>query len=115
MTVGKMVSQLAGGMFVSIQLFLVTLIFSLPLGMVVAFGRMSKNRLLQGVVKAYISIMRGTPLMLQLMVVYCSPKALPPHTALPASTESRCGKFLQNMPHNSPQIQSMPPRSDSCW
>lgn len=73
MTVGKMVSQLAGGMFVSIQLFLVTLIFSLPLGMVVAFGRMSKNRLLQGVVKAYISIMRGTPLMLQLMVVYFGP------------------------------------------
>ena len=73
MTVGKMVSQLAGGMFVSIQLFLVTLIFSLPLGMVVAFGRMSKNRLLQGVVKAYISIMWGTPLMLQLMVVYFGP------------------------------------------
>ncbi len=73
MTVGKMVSQLAGGMFVSIQLFLVTRIFSLPLGMVVAFGRMSKNRLLQGVVKAYISIMRGTPLMLQLMVVYFGP------------------------------------------
>ncbi len=73
MTVGKMVSQLAGGMFVSIQLFLVTLIFSLPLGMVVAFGRMSKNRLLQGVVKAYISIMRGTPLMLQLMVVFFGP------------------------------------------
>ena len=73
MSVSMMVSQLAGGMFVSIQLFLVTLIFSLPLGMVVAFGRMSKNRLLQGVVKAYISIMRGTPLMLQLMVVYFGP------------------------------------------
>ena len=73
MEVSMMVSQLAGGMFVSIQLFLVTLIFSLPLGMVVAFGRMSKNRLLQGVVKAYISIMRGTPLMLQLMVVYFGP------------------------------------------
>lgn len=73
MTVGKMVSQLAGGMFVSIQLFLVTLIFSLPLGMVVAFGRMSKNPLLRGLVKGYISIMRGTPLMLQLMVVYFGP------------------------------------------
>ena len=60
-------------MFVSIQIFLVTLIFSLPLGLVVAFGRMSKNKLLQGIVKAYISIMRGTPLMLQLMVVYFGP------------------------------------------
>ena len=73
MSVSMMVSQLAGGMFVSIQIFVVTLIFSLPLGMVVAFGRMSKNSLLQGVVKVYISIMRGTPLMLQLMVVYFGP------------------------------------------
>lgn len=73
MSLGRMVSQLTGGMFVSIQIFLVTLIFSLPLGMVVAFGRMSKHPLLQGAVKAYISIMRGTPLMLQLMVVYFGP------------------------------------------
>lgn len=73
MTLAKMVSQLAGGMFVSIQIFIVTLIFSLPLGMIVAFGRMSKNRVIQGIVKAYISIMRGTPLMLQLMVVYFGP------------------------------------------
>ena len=73
MSVSMMVSQLAGGMFVSIQIFVVTLIFSLPFGMVVAFGRMSKNPLLRGVVKVYISIMRGTPLMLQLMVVYFGP------------------------------------------
>lgn len=73
MSVSMMVSQLAGGMFVSIQIFVVTLIFSLPLGMIVAFGRMSKNPLLQRIVKVYISIMRGTPLMLQLMVVYFGP------------------------------------------
>lgn len=73
MSVVMMVSQLAGGMFVSVQIFVVTLIFSLPLGMIVAFGRMSKNPLLSGIVKVYISIMRGTPLMLQLMVVYFGP------------------------------------------
>ncbi len=73
MSVSMMVSQLAGGMFVSIQIFVVTLVFSLPLGMIVAFGRMSKNPLLQRIVKVYISIMRGTPLMLQLMVVYFGP------------------------------------------
>lgn len=73
MSVNMMVSQLVGGMFVSIQIFVVTLIFSLPLGLIVAFGRMSKNPLLQGIVKVYISIMRGTPLMLQLMVVYFGP------------------------------------------
>ena len=73
MSVNMMVSQLVGGMFVSIQIFVVTLIFSLPLGLIVACGRMSKNPLLQGIVKVYISIMRGTPLMLQLMVVYFGP------------------------------------------
>ena len=54
MSVNMMVSQLVGGMFVSIQIFVVTLIFSLPLGLIVAFGRMSKNPLLQGIVKVYI-------------------------------------------------------------
>ena len=73
MSVSMMVSQLVGGMFVSIQIFVVTLIFSLPLGMIVAFGRMSNNPLLKGIVKVYISVMRGTPLMLQLMVVYFGP------------------------------------------
>lgn len=73
MTLEKMILQLAGGMFVSIQIFVVTLLFSLPLGMIVAFGRMSKNGLIQGITKAYISVMRGTPLMLQLMVVYFGP------------------------------------------
>lgn len=65
--------QLAGGMWVSTQIFVVTLVFSLPLGLVVAFGRMSKNPVICAITKFYISIMRGTPLMLQLMVVYFGP------------------------------------------
>lgn len=65
--------QLAGGMWVSIQIFVVTLVFSLPLGLLVSFGRMSKNRIIQAIAKFYISVMRGTPLMLQLMVVYFGP------------------------------------------
>lgn len=73
MNVTMMISQLAGGMMVSIQIFLVTILFSLPLGLVVAFGRMSKNPFVCTLVKGYISIMRGTPLMLQLMVVYFGP------------------------------------------
>ena len=73
MTIQQMIVQLAGGMGTSIQIFMVTLVFSLPLGLVVAFGRMSKNKYLQAIVKVYISIMRGTPLMLQLMVVYFGP------------------------------------------
>ena len=67
------IAKLAEGMFVSIQIFMVTLVFSLPLGLVVSFGRMSKNSILRNIVKVYISIMRGTPLMLQLMMVYFGP------------------------------------------
>lgn len=73
MTLSQMVAQLAGGMGTSIQIFVVTLVFSLPLGLIVAFGRMAKNGLLRNLVKVYVSIMRGTPLMLQLMVVYFGP------------------------------------------
>ena len=61
--------QLGQGMLVTVEIFFLTLLFSLPLGLLVAFGRMSKNVLLKGISKIYISIMRGTPLMLQLIVV----------------------------------------------
>ena len=73
MTVEQILIQLMGGMLTSVQIFVVTLVFSLPLGLVVAFGRMSANRVVRTIVKGYISVMRGTPLMLQLMVVYFGP------------------------------------------
>lgn len=73
MELSVIIAKLAEGMFVSIQIFIMTLLFSLPLGLVVAFGRMSKNSILRNIVKVYISIMRGTPLMLQLMMVYFGP------------------------------------------
>lgn len=73
MNFSVMLQQLGQGMVVSVEIFLLTLLFSLPLGWIVAFGRMSKNPLIRGIVKFYISIMRGTPLMLQLIVVYFAP------------------------------------------
>ncbi|WP_298070478.1 amino acid ABC transporter permease [uncultured Faecalibaculum sp.] len=66
-------TELGSGLLVSLEIFFLTLLFSLPLGMVVAFGRLSRNRILSGITKFYISIMRGTPLMLQLIVVYFGP------------------------------------------
>ncbi len=68
-----MLKQLSEGMVVSVEIFLLTLLFSLPLGLVISFGRMSKNPVISGIVKIYIAIMRGTPLMLQLIVVYFAP------------------------------------------
>lgn len=68
-----MLLQLGRGMISTVEIFCLTLIFSLPLGLLVSFGRMSKNRILRGISVFYISIMRGTPLMLQLLVVYFAP------------------------------------------
>ena len=68
-----MLPQLMNGMAVTVQIFVVTLVFSLPLGLLVSFGRMAKNPVIRWITKAYISIMRGTPLMLQLFIVYFGP------------------------------------------
>ena len=73
MSLQLIISQLGEGMITTISIFLLTLLFSLPLGMLVAFGRMSKSTILKNITRVYISIMRGTPLMLQLLVVYFGP------------------------------------------
>ena len=73
MILSTVIQQLLEGMITSIEIFLLTLLFSLPLGLVVAGGRMSRFRPLRWLMKLYISIMRGTPLMLQLIVVFFAP------------------------------------------
>lgn len=69
----KLVLLLLEGMVVSLQIFALTLIFAIPLGLVISFGRRSKHIIISGVTSIYISIMRGTPLILQLLVVYFAP------------------------------------------
>ena len=73
MATSVMLQKLGEGMLTSLSIFAVTLIFSLPLGLLISFGRMSKNRIVSAIFKIYISVMRGTPLMLQLMVIYFGP------------------------------------------
>ena len=76
MTVSTMLSLLSEGFVTSLLIFALTLLFSMPLGLAVMFGRRSRLTPLRGFIKAYISIMRGTPLMQQLMVVFYGPKLL---------------------------------------
>ena len=73
MTLGLMILKLSEGMTTSFFIFSLTLVFSLPLGLGVALIRMSPNHVLRSLTRGYISVMRGTPLMLQLLVVYFSP------------------------------------------
>ena len=65
--------ELSGGLLASLAIFLLTLIFALPLGMLIVLGRMSKNKIVSMIFRFYISVMRGTPLMLQLLVVFFGP------------------------------------------
>ena len=65
--------QLLKGLGSTCLIFALTLLLSLPLGLLVCFGRMSRFKPLQYVVRFFISILRGTPLMLQLIVVCFAP------------------------------------------
>ncbi|WP_313133819.1 amino acid ABC transporter permease [Anaerocolumna sp.] len=73
MNIAVMFFELGKGFITTVEIFVLTLIFSLPLGLIISFGRMSKNSILRTITKFYISVMRGTPLMLQLIVVYFGP------------------------------------------
>ncbi len=70
---GKLLLLMLEGTYTSLKIFFLTLLFSLPLGLIVARGRMSKYRVVSSLVNGYIMIMRGTPLILQLIFVYFAP------------------------------------------
>ncbi len=73
MNIGQIFMQLLPGMGVTLQIFFLTLLFALPFGMLITAGRMSKNVIIQAIFRIYIDVLRGTPLMLQLLVVYFGP------------------------------------------
>ncbi|HHX92292.1 MAG TPA: amino acid ABC transporter permease [Clostridiales bacterium] len=67
------IERLSDSFLLNGKLFALTLIFSLPLGLVVAFGSMSRFRLISVPVRAFVWIIRGTPLMLQLIIIFLGP------------------------------------------
>ena len=69
----ELLLQLLKGTLTSLEIFFLTLLFALPLGLIVAQGRMSKHKIISSLVNVYIMIMRGTPLILQLLFVYFAP------------------------------------------
>jgi polar amino acid transport system permease protein len=70
----RMIGVMLAGAGVSLEVFFLTLLFSLPLALPAALGRMSKNAALRSVISFYLLIMRGTPLILQLIFIYFAPK-----------------------------------------
>ena len=71
-----LLSQMLEVTLMSLRIFFSTLLFSLPLGLLVAVGRMSKNPIINLPVRFYILIMRGTPLMLQLLFIFYGMKPI---------------------------------------
>ena len=68
-----MLSSMGEGMLRSCAIFILTILFSMPLGMIVMFLRRSRFTIVREITKIYIAIMRGTPLMLQLLMWYFGP------------------------------------------
>ena len=73
MTLLTMIVKMGEGLSKTCAIFSLTLLFSLPLGMIVALLRMSKSKIISGITRFFISILRGTPLMLQLLIWYFGP------------------------------------------
>lgn len=65
--------SLFGGLATTFEIFILTLIFALPLGLVLAFGLLSRFRPLRSLVQVLVWIIRGTPLMLQLIIIFYGP------------------------------------------
>lgn len=86
MEFATMMELLLSGLAFTLQIFVTTLIGSLPLGVLVAFGRMSRFKPVALVTRFYISVMRGTPLMLQMFAIYFAPYYV---FGMPLSTDSK--------------------------
>ena len=72
----NLIGVMLQGMWTSLEVFFLTLLFSIPLALPVTFGRMSKSGPIRGIISFYLLIMRGTPLILQLIFIYFAPKYL---------------------------------------
>ena len=78
--------QLLAGFWESLKIFVMTLVFSLPLGLVICFGSMSRFSPLRALVRGFVWIIRGTPLMLQLIIIFYGPGLMFGMSALPRFT-----------------------------
>ena len=85
-TLASVTMTLLGGFGTTVELFVLTLLFALPLGLLLSFGAMSRFAPLRGIVKTVVWIIRGTPLMLQIIVIFFGPGLLWDGDLLPRFT-----------------------------
>lgn len=82
----EVTKQLAGGFGITLFIFGVTLLCSLPLGLIITFGSMSKIPPIKWITKTFVWIIRGTPLMLQIILIFYGPGLLFNMPAIPRMT-----------------------------
>ena len=73
MTLLTIIAKMSEGLGKTCAIFFLTLLFSLPLGMIITFLRMSKSKVISSVTRFVVAVLRGTPLMLQLIAVTYGP------------------------------------------
>lgn len=69
-TIISLIPSMLDGLSVTLKIFIITLSLSIPLGIVIALGRLSRNKALRTFIQSYILVMRGTPLLLQLIFIF---------------------------------------------
>jgi len=83
------IGRLTESFLLNCRLFALTLLFSLPLGLLIAFGSMSRFQPLKWLIRTFVWIIRGTPLMLQLLIIYFGPGLLNLGFSWPGGTSGR--------------------------
>ncbi|MDR2296047.1 MAG: amino acid ABC transporter permease [Clostridiales Family XIII bacterium] len=86
MAISVILLTLLGGFGTTCAIFAITLVCAAPLGLIVSFGSMSDFRPLRWLTKTFVWIIRGTPLMLQVIIVFYGPGLLWDHNAFPRMT-----------------------------
>ena len=77
------------GFLQTLKLFAVTLIGAIPLGLIISFGTMSKFKPISSIVKMFVWVIRGTPLMIQLLIIYFGPGIISGHSVWSGGEEGR--------------------------
>ena len=93
MSLMTMIAKMFEGLSGTCAIFFLTLLFSLPLGMGVAMLRMSKSKIISNITRFVISVLRGTPLMLQLIAITYGPYYLF-HFSVSRNTTRAIGRFI---------------------
>ena len=86
MNASVIIGRLLESSLINLELFAVTLLLGLPLGLIIAFGSMSRFTPLRKLVRGFVWVIRGTPLMLQLIVIFYGPGLLFDLPAMPRFT-----------------------------